>query len=404
MRAHASACAPAGGTSRPRHEVADIFRAHGDSYRAIHPLTVEQRKVMGAIESCRTAVLGGHMDVCLDCGVVQSQSYNSCRNRHCPKCQGQAQMQWVERRMERVLPVHHFHVVFTLPGELRPVALRNQKLVYSLLFKAASQTLLTLGRDRLDAQLGVTAVLHTWTRDLQFHPHLHCIVTGGGLSTSGDRWRSTGPKYLFPAKVIGALFRGKFIAALSREHQAGRLQLTDELAARGAFARLTRRLWAHSWVVYAKRPFAGPRQIFGYLGRYTHRIGISNHRLLACTDSSVTIKTHGDQTATMSPHEFIRRFLLHVLPARFIKIRHYGLVASSNVNTKLQTARRLLEPTPPPEIHGSVDGAIEADDGEPHSPLVCPHCGNRFIVSFSVPRQPKVLASARAPPDTGAAP
>jgi hypothetical protein len=234
VRAHASACAPAGGTSRPRHEVADIFRAHGDSYRAIHPLTVEQRKVMGAIESCRTAVLGGHMDVCLDCGVVQSQSYNSCRNRHCPKCQGQAQMRdaqqkQVERRMERVLPVHHFHVVFRLPGELRPVALRNQKLVYSLLFKAASQTLLTLGRDRLDVQLGVTAVLHTWTRDLQFHPHLHCIVTGGGLSASGERWRSTGPKYLFPAKVIGALFRPSpaRVYRQRRHHQDPRRQDSD---------------------------------------------------------------------------------------------------------------------------------------------------------------------------------
>ena len=351
--------APPRGERRPRLEVADIFRAHGEVYRQTHVISPEQRTAMRAIEVCRTALLGGHVDVCNTCAFTRP-AYNSCRNRHCPKCQVLSQAAWIDKRMEYVLPTHSFHVVFTLPHELGALTLRNRKTIFSLLFSAAARTLLELGQDehRLGAQLGVTAVLHTWTRDLRFHPHVHCIVTGGGLAPQGDRWISSRQKYLFPVRVLSALFRGKFLDGLACAYERGELDLGGacaELANPEDFARLKDMLYRKNWVVYAKRPFAGPEQVFRYLGQYTHRVGISNHRLVSFDERGVCFRTKNGKQVTVAPAEFIRRFLLHVLPNGFVKIRHYGLLASSNVHTKLAEARSHLEvndkpaPASPPQ-------------------------------------------------------
>jgi hypothetical protein len=305
---------------------------------------------MRAIETCRTEVLGGHVDVCVACGYSRP-AYNSCRNRHCPKCQFLTQAKWVEERMARILPISYFHVVFTLPAALRPLAKRNPRAVYDLLFDAVSRTLLELGYDpkRLGAQIGFTCVLHTWTRSLEYHPHLHCIVTGGGLSADGITWIRAGRgKYLFPVKVMGALFRGKFLAGLRRLHERGAIDTGDPDPA--AFARLVDELYRQSWVVYAKRPFGGPKHVYQYLGRYTHRIAISNQRLLAFDDGGVRFHTRGNQTLTLAPEEFIRRFLQHVLPHGFAKIRHFGLLAPCHVKTRLERARTLLAPDQPAPV------------------------------------------------------
>jgi len=343
MEPHRS-CAPIE-SRRPAYEVADIFRAHGEAYRATHPLSPEQRKAMWCIEACRTAVLGGHVDVCQDCGTEFNPAYNSCRNRNCPKCQALDQDRWIERRRERLLPVGCFHVVFTLPSALRAVAQRNRKVIFDAMFAAASQTLLELGKDpkRLGVVPGITAVLHTWTRDMRFHPHLHYVVTAGGLSLDGGRWINTRRRFLFPVQVMGKLFRGKLVAALDRLHRRRELDLGDAVDPEKTFSKLRAKLFSKKWVVYAKRPFAGPEQVFAYLGRYTHRVAISNTRILAVTDNAVTIATRDGKSATMHPLKFINRFLQHVLPSEFVKIRHYGLWASSNVKTKLAAARKLLE-------------------------------------------------------------
>jgi len=390
-------------SDRPRFEVADILRAHGQAYLESHPTAPEQRAVMRAIECCRTSALGGHLDVCDSCD-YQLPSYNSCRDRHCPKCQALAQALWLEGRRDRILPTHYFHVVFTLPSELRPLALRNRSIVYESLFQAASATLRDLARDprRLGAQLGFTAVLHTWTRDLRFHPHLHCIVTGGGLSDDGQRWVSTRRKLLFPVKVLGRLFRAKLVAALTRSYHEQRLELPESLASPRAFARLRKTLLAKNWMVYAKRPFAGAEQVYSYLGRYTHRVGISNRRILSVTDSCVTLATRGGATATMTPHEFIRRFLNHVLPKMFRKIRHYGLLASSNARTKLLIARQLLNPLPSPKPQHEC--ASDRDWMERFLRLtgvdlrVCPSCQRGRLIRFKIPRPLPLNAAVRPPP------
>jgi hypothetical protein len=364
---------------------------------------------MWCVEACRTSILGGHLDVCVDCA-HEEPSYNSCRNRHCPKCQALDQARWLERRRERILPVNYFHVVFTLPAELRPVAARNRRLIYNLLFKAAAQTLIQLGHDpkRLGATLGVTAVLHTWTRELRFHPHLHCVVTGGGLTIDGQQWVDAGGKYLFPVKVMGKLFRGKFLAGLERLDRRGELLHADAKEARQAFATLRKKLLAKKWVVYAKRPFAGPEQVFSYLGRYTHRVAISNHRLLAISDDSVTIVTREDKTAMMHPFEFIRRFLMHVLPKDFVKIRHYGLMASSNVKTRLQVAVRLLASRRQPENDRDNNRDVVRQDWQELledltgiDPSVCPACGSTRRRRFILPsaKHSAIPALARAPPE-----
>lgn len=373
------------GEGRPRIEVADIFRSHGEIYRQTHVLSPEQSAVMRAIEVCRTPVLGGHVDVCNACAFARP-AYNSCRNRHCPKCQALTQATWIEKRMEYVLPTHYFHVVFTLPHELVPLALRNRKAIFDLLFSAAARTLLELGKDeqRLGAQLGVTAVLHTWTRDLRFHPHVHCIVTGGGLANNGDRWISSRQNYLFPVRVLSDLFRGKFLDGLARAYERGELHLEGacvELADPAAFGRLKATLYRKAWVVYAKRPFAGPEQVFKYLGRYTHRVGISNHRLVSFDAHEVCFRTKDGKQVTVAAAEFIRRFLLHVLPDGFVKIRHYGLHASSNVRTKLAEAHRHLEaddrsaPAAPPQQ--TWKERLLALTGVDLA--TCPHCGGEMI-------------------------
>jgi hypothetical protein len=383
---------PAG---RPAFEVADIFRVHGQEYLRDYALSPEQKKVMEHILACRTAVLGGHVDTCAHCG-HEEQGYNSCGDRHCPKCQALSQAKWIEQRKARTLPTHYFHLVFTLPAELRSVARCNRKAIFDLLFAAAAETLLELGRDpkHLGGLLGITAVLHTWTRTLEFHPHVHCIVTGGGLAgdlaEDGERWVEAKPDFLFPVKVLSRLFRGKFLAALCAAYEREQLECAGGCAALadpGAFARLRDRLYREDWVVYCKRPFGGPEHVFEYLGRYTHRVAISNYRLLAMNDQGVTFATKDGKTATLAPTEFIRRFLMHVLPDGYKKIRHSGLKAPSNVNTKLKRARKIIEARCPPADE-ETDSLAPSDEPAGAStwieqmcaltgtdPTVCPRCG-----------------------------
>jgi hypothetical protein len=430
---HAHQAAPPSGEGRPRLEVADIFRAHGDSYRLSHALPPSERSVMRAIEICRTPALGGHLDKCDQCDYAKP-AYNSCRNRHCPKCQALRQAQWIAERMERILPTHYFHVVFTLPAELRPLVMRNKVVLYDLLFHAASRTLLDLGQDpkRLGGQLGITAVLHTWTRDLQFHPHLHCIVTGGGLSEDGLSWVPTGDNFLFPVKVMRRLFRAKFLAGLARARDDGVLDLGGSCAGLAdpvAFAYLKNVLYTKDWVVYAKPPFGGPEHVYQYLGRYTHRVAISNQRCIAMDATSVRFATKDGRTATLKHHEFIRRFLLHILPRGFVKIRHFGLMAPGNIHTKLVTARRLLEPNRVPRglailflvlhfvlsktgpsvavaadlLASHADTKADADFADFQlSCRSCPSCGKGVLRAFPLPAPLSYPASSSssAPPNT----
>lgn len=411
MRPH-DARAPEGSCG-PRYEVADILRAHGEAYRATHSLTSEQRKVMWCVEACRTSVLGGHVEVCDDCG-LKKPSYNSCRNRHCPKCQALDQARWIANRKSRILPVPYFHVVFTLPSELRTLAWRNPKHIYDLLFRTASKTLLELGRDpkRFGALLGITAVLHTWTRDLRLHPHLHCVVTGGGLHINEDRWVDSGPKYLFPVKVLGKLFRGKFTAGLDRLHRQGLIEFGESEHPDEQWDKIRDKLYGKRWVVYAKRPFAGPEQVYSYLGRYTHRVAISNYRIRAITDDSVTIDTRDGKTATMHPEQFIGRFLMHVLPPGFVKIRHYGLMASSHAKGKLKVAQQLLVDRVDTDNSAANDQALSDPSAQLPAdwrqammeltgidPTVCRSCGSRRLRRVPVPAQPRLAYTrSRAPP------
>ena len=370
--------------TRTSLEVGDLLRAHGDAYRAKHPITSEQARVLRRLAACRTAALGGHVDACSGCGFTRI-SYNSCRDRHCPKCQAGKRAAWLETRLERLLPVSYFHVVFTLPDVLQPLIWHNQRRLYDLLFQAASATLLTLSADphRLGAQIGVTAILHTWGQRLCFHPHLHCVVTGGGLARDGQRWVAGQRRYFLPVKVLGKLFRGKFLAALKALYQAGQLTLTGSVAhlnASRAFQQLLDALYGRKWVVYAKRPFGGPTQVFRYLGRYSHRVAIANSRLVSMDEKQVSFHwkdyADGHQTKVMSlsTEEFLRRFLLHVLPKGFVRIRHYGLLASVNVATKLLRCRQLLgqeAQLTPPSGKTWIDRMLEWTG---QNPMRCPHC------------------------------
>jgi hypothetical protein len=338
--------------TRSTLEVADILRARGAAYAAGHRLLHEQARVLRRLAACRTAALGGHIDACRNCD-YQRISYNSCRDRHCPKCQATKRAAWLEARLERLLSVPYFHVVFTVPDLFNPLILHNQRRLYDLLFQTASATLLTLAADpkRLGAQVGITALLHTWGQNLLFHPHLHCVVTGGGLSLDGQSWIAGKRNYFLPVRVLGKLFRGKFLAGLKDAYQAGLLRLEGSmalLADPGAFQRLLDAGYARKWIVYAKPPFGGAEQVFRYLGRYSHRVAISNHRLREVTDTHVQFDwkdyASGNRVRQMrlDIDEFIRRFLLHVLPKGFVRIRHYGLLASINVAGKLDQCRRLL--------------------------------------------------------------
>ena len=408
MSAHAR-CPSGADPPRPAFEVADIFRHHLDDYRNLHALTPAQYDVARAIIACRTVALGGHIDRCVHCG-FEKPAYNSCRNRHCPKCQALTQARWVEARLERILPVHYFHLVFTLPSELHSLARNNRSKIFALLFKSAADTVLSLAADPQwlgqAAQLGITAVLHTWTRDLRFHPHLHCIVTGGGLARDQAQWVHAARDFLFPVHVMGALFRGKFMAGLQALLEKG--ELHDDLPDRAA-QRRRRRLYTTSWVVYAKRPFGGPEQVYRYLGRYTHRVAIGNARLVTVDKDTVVFRTRGSETAALSPIEFIGRFLQHILPHHFVKLRHFGLLSAGNVHTKLKQAAILLLPAAytinaSPDHHEDEDElpAIRAVDPNPpwqvlllaltgQDVLLCPNCRQRTIVRHPLP-------PSRAPP------
>jgi hypothetical protein len=369
---------------RPRLEVADVLRAFGDGYRATHPVSPAQGRVMRRLAACRTAALGGHRDTCGGCGFTRV-SYNSCRDRHCPKCQAGRRAAWLDDRLDRLLAVPYFHVVFTLPDTLHPLILQNQATLYDLLFRAASATLLTLAADpdRLGAQVGFTAILHTWGQNLLFHPHLHCVVTGGGLAPDGDRWVAGNARYFLPVRVLGSLFRGKFLAGLRAAYAAGELALAGTAAALAdprAFQRLVDDLYRRAWVVYARPPFGGPEHVFRYLGRYSHRVAIANSRLVALGDGQVsfTWKDYADgsrvKVMRLTADEFLRRFLLHVLPKGFVRVRHYGLMAASNVATKLPRCRELLReparPAPGPKKTW-VDRVLEWTGVDPTR---CPHC------------------------------
>jgi len=386
-------------------EVADIFRAAGPAYRAAHAghLSLHQLKVMSAIEHCRTAALGGHVEACTGCGHWRI-AYNSCRNRHCPKCQGAAARTWLEAREADLLPVGYFHVVFTLPAEIAAIAFHNKALVYDLLFKAASETMLTIAGDpkHLGARIGITAVLHTWGSALTHHPHVHMIVPGGGLAPDGSRWSSSRPAFLLPVRVLGALFRRLFLTRLLQLHDTGRLAFFGSLsglADRRAFLRHLSPVRKKRWVVYAKPPFAGPEAVLAYLSRYTHRVAISNSRLISFDQRGVTFRYKDyrrgsagrQQVMTLTADEFIRRFLLHVLPTGFHRIRHYGLLAGGCRKDSLALARRLLAVAPPPE-----DNATEEP---PDTRPPCPCCGGHMVVieTFARWQQPRAPPAASSP-------
>jgi hypothetical protein len=353
---------------------------------------------------CRTAALGGHLEQCPGCG-FERPAYNSCRNRHCCKCQAPAQEQWIAARAERLLPVRHWHVVFTLPSQLRPLAQCFQRLLFDALFHAASETLLQLGHSRLHAELGVTMVLHTWTRDLQLHPHLHAIVSAGGWSQNAQHWVPTGRNYLFPLEVMGQLLRGKMLDALHRMHACGQLDAFDEFRDPEGFDRLMSRLARCRWLVYAKRPFRRVDHALTYLGRYTHRVAISNSRLVEVTDDAVTFRTKDGQTITLPPVEFLRRLTLHVLPDRFHKVRHYGLYASYHVERSLAAARELLTPQSTPAAFPPPPAAAPAAVGWAERLRLltgrdvtrCPRCGAQLV------QRPLPPALSRAPPQSQAA-
>ena len=374
-------------------EVADVFRAAGPAYRAAHAghLSLHQLKVMSAIEHCRTAALGGHVEACTDCGHWRI-AYNSCRNRHCPKCQGAAARTWLAAREADLLPVGYFHVVFTLPAEIAAIAFTNKALLYDLLFKTASETTLTIAIDpkHLGARIGITAVLHTWGSAMTHHPHIHMIVPGGGIALDGERWISSRPAFLLPVRVLGALFRRLFLTRLLALHDAGKLAFFGRLAHladRRAFLRHLAPVRKKRWVVYAKPPFAGPEAVLAYLSRYTHRVAISNSRLLRLDEHGVTFRYKDyrrsapdqQQVMTLSAHEFIRRFLLHCLPRGFHRIRHYGLLASGTRKAHLERARQLLALAPP--------AADETPTDTPDPRPSCPCCGGTMIIIEIIDRR-----------------
>ena len=387
---------------RPRLEVGDVFRRYGDAYRQQHAgsLSRDQLRVMSAIEHCRTAALGGHVEQCDQCH-FQRIAYNSCGDRHCPKCQSLARAQWIEDRQAELLDTQYFHVVFTLPEEIAAIAYQNKKVVYDILFRATSETLRTIAADpkHLGAEIGFFAVLHTWGQNLMFHPHLHCVVPGGGLSPDGSRWIPCRQGFFLPVRVLSRLFRRLFLELLEKAFDDGQLKFfssLQELQDRKAFLRYLAPIRKNEWVVYAKKPFAGPQQVLDYVGRYTHRVAISNNRILNIEDGQVTFRykdyRHGSQqkTMTLSADEFIRRFLLHVLPEGFHRIRYYGFLGNRYRKEKLERCRHLLgmvplQPDSPTEV-------AELDYRDRYQALTgsslweCPACHRgRMIVIGEIP-------------------
>lgn len=343
-RAHGRAA----GQNQGRPELADIFRHYGQSYAKTHRLSAAQQKVMRAVETCRTAELGGHLKQCDTCG-FEHPSYNSCRNRHCPKCQSLAKAQWLQEQNAELLPVGYFHLVFTLPHLLNGLILAHKKIVLSLLFKAVSETLLEFGQRRLGGTVGIIAVLHTWDQKLQDHFHLHCLVPAGALSLDHSRWIKARPNFLFPVKALSVVFRGKFLALLTQAGENGRIEIETP-------SERLKALRKKNWVVYAKKPFGSPRTVLDYLGRYTHRVALSNDRILKVENGEVTLSYRDRRdkdrktSITLEAQEFIRRFLLHVLPEGFMRIRHFGFLANRTKKHSLPQCRKLLGLNPIPEI------------------------------------------------------
>jgi len=382
--------------SRPLLEVADIFRDRGAAWREANRghLSLGQLKVMSAIERCRTAALGGHVAACENdaCGRTVI-AFNSCRDRHCPKCQGSAAREWLAAREAELLPVPYFHVVFTLPAPVASIAYQNKAAIYGILFKASAETMLTIAADpkHLGARIGITSVLHTWGSAMTHHPHVHMIVLGGGLSKDGQRWIAGRPDYLLPVPVLSQLFRGRMLSTLLEAHGEGRLKLSGEhapLADKKAFKTFLKPLWTCDWVVYAKKPFSGPEAVLAYLARYTHRVAISNSRLISANADGVTFKykdyrIEGPErykTMTLHPHEFIQRFLLHVLPKGFHRIRHYGLLANGSRVENIARARTLLGVSTAAEANGTATTEKVQPDSPRVLPRPCPCCGGRMIV------------------------
>ena len=396
---------------RPALEVAQIFCHHGPDYRKNQRLSPEQHKAMRDIERCRTARLGGHVDVCSQgCG-YSSISYNSCRNRHCPKCQSLQQARWLAERLERLLPTHYFHLVVTLPHELNPLALYNPELIFNLLFASVSQGLRQFARDYepLQAQVGFTAVLHTWDQVLNLHPHLHLVVTGGGLSADGERWIAARNSFLLPIRALSKIIRAKFLDRLKQAYQEGRLEpQVQGLADPVQFQRFTRKLSRKKWVVYAKGSFDASLRAYHYLSRYTHRVAIANQRLVSLADGKASFRARDNskpghhRLVTLTAPEFIRRFLLHVLPPRFVKIRHYGLMAPGKVKTKVEQARALLSLQAPGALKDPSGQGLDIPSGTQTwqerlraltgvDLTICPNCGQgrllrrRLLGSEAIP-------------------
>jgi Putative transposase/Transposase zinc-binding domain len=363
--------------SRPTVEVADIFRAQGDNFIDQHTLGIQQLKVIRAITRCRTAALGGHADVCPNCKEAPVISYNSCRNRHCNKCQSQARERWMDARRQELLQTRYFHVVFTLPHQLHTLVLQNQEELYNLLFRTVAETLREVARNskHLGAEIGFFGILHTWGQNLRFHPHIHCVIPGGGISSDKERWIHPLYPFFLPVKALGKVFRGKFVDGLQKELIcAGSIQHLEKPQCFSAFLRT---LFRQSWVVYAKPAFGGPEQVIRYLGRYTHRVAISNHRLISFDGGTVTFRWRdyagGNKTKimTVSSDEFMRRFLLHVLPKGFVRIRHFGVLANHCRSESLDLCRKLLEMAPL---------VRSSEDAPPNPSWLCPRCQAPLIV------------------------
>jgi hypothetical protein len=417
---------------RPKLEVADVFRLHGDDYRAAHAgsLSHVHQAVMTAIVECRTAALGGHVEVCdnHECG-HQRICYDSCRNRHCPKCQSLARAEWIEARESELLDCPYFHLVFTLPSEIAEIAFQNQRLVYGMLFAATAETLRTIAADpkHLGAEIGFLAVLHTWGQTVMHHPHLHCVVPGGGLSPDGERWVASRPDFFLPVRVLSRYFRRCFLELFRKAFEQGALRFygsLESLQEPEAFRAYLEPVQRKEWVVYAKAPFAGPKQVLDYVGRYTHRVAISNNRLLSLEDGQVTFKWKdyrdgsAQKTMTLPAEEFIRRFLLHVLPSGFHRIRYFGLMGSRYRQKNLEKCRRLLNMSPPGSPEEPLQTTAPTDYRDHYEALTgtslreCPVChkGHMVLLKVILPlhralapwkvRQARQALASLAPVDT----